>query len=74
MYNNDFLRLKSAEIGYTLPQKLAAKIKLSSCRFYLSGTNLLLFSNFKIWDVEMGGNGLGYPLQRVANLGINLTF
>jgi TonB-linked SusC/RagA family outer membrane protein len=74
MYDHSFLRLKSAEIGYSLPKKWLGYIKLSSCRFYLSGTNLLLFSKFKLWDVEMGGNGLGYPLQRVINIGINLTF
>ena len=72
--NNTFLRLKSAEIGYQLPDKLVKKIGLTSLRCYLSGTNLLLFSSFKLWDVEMGGNGLGYPLQRVYNLGINLSF
>jgi TonB-linked SusC/RagA family outer membrane protein len=74
LQNNSFLRLKSAEIGYSLPQKLSNKLKLSSLRFYVSGTNLLLFSKFKLWDVEMGGNGLGYPLQRVINLGINISF
>ena len=74
MQNGDFIRLKSAEIGYTIPEALSSKVKITSFRIYLSGTNLLLFSNFKLWDVEMGGNGLGYPLQRVINLGINLTF
>ncbi|MDR1221860.1 MAG: TonB-dependent receptor [Tannerella sp.] len=75
MQDNSFLRLKSVEIGYALPQKWTNKIRQSSSfRFYLSGTNLLLFSKFKLWDVEMGGNGLGYPLQRVVNLGINLSF
>ncbi|MDR3246955.1 MAG: SusC/RagA family TonB-linked outer membrane protein, partial [Prevotellaceae bacterium] len=74
MRENNFLRFKSAEIGYSLPNSWINKVKLTSCRFYLSGTNLLLFSGFKLWDVEMGGNGLGYPLQRVFNLGINLSF
>lgn len=74
MRDNSFLRLKSAEIGYSLPKKLIDRLRLESCRLYLSGTNLLLFSGFKLWDVEMGGNGLGYPLQRVFNIGINLTF
>jgi TonB-linked SusC/RagA family outer membrane protein len=72
--DNSFLRLKSAEIGYSLPQKWIDHLRMSSCRVYLSGTNLLLFSKFNLWDVEMGGNGLGYPLQRVFNIGINLTF
>ena len=49
-------------------------MRLTTCRFYASGTNLLLFSKFKLWDVEMGGNGLGYPIQRVINLGLNLSF
>lgn len=74
MQNGDFLRFKSFELGYTLPLFFAEKLKIESCRFYLSGTNLLLFSNFKLWDVEMGGNGLGYPIQRVFNIGLNLKF
>ncbi|KAA6301014.1 MAG: TonB-dependent receptor SusC [Candidatus Ordinivivax streblomastigis] len=74
MQNSSFLRLKSAEIGYSLPGKWASRVRLESCRFYLSGTNLLLLSKFKLWDVEMGGNGLNYPLQRVINLGVNLSF
>ncbi|GHT67794.1 SusC/RagA family TonB-linked outer membrane protein [Bacteroidia bacterium] len=74
MRNGSFLRLKSAELGYSIPEKFARKLKFSSCRIYLSGTNLLLFSKFKIWDVEMGGNGLKYPLQRVVNVGVNLSF
>ncbi len=74
MEDGDFLRLKSAEIGYSLPARLVGKLQLNKCRLYVSGTNLLLFSKFKLWDVEMGGNGLGYPLQRVINAGINITF
>lgn len=69
-----FVRLKQAEFGYTLPQQLAEKMYMKNLRIYLSGSNLLLLSGFKLWDVEMGGNGLGYPLQRVYNLGVNLTF
>ena len=50
------------------------KFKLEALRIYISGTNLLTFSKFKIWDVEMGGNGLGYPIQRGINLGLNMNF
>jgi TonB-linked SusC/RagA family outer membrane protein len=74
MHNGNYLRLKSMELGYSLPATLTSKLKLSSFRIYVSGTNLLLFSKFKIWDVELGGNGLNYPLQRVLNIGINLSF
>ena len=74
MRDGTFLRLKQAELGYTLPGKWKDKIHLKNLRIYVSGTNLLLFSKFKLWDVEMGGNGLGYPLQKVFNLGINMSF
>ena len=74
MRDGTFLRLKQAELGYSLPNRLTEKIRMSSLRFYLSSTNLLLFSRFKLWDVEMAGNGLGYPIQRVFNVGINLSF
>jgi TonB-linked SusC/RagA family outer membrane protein len=74
MRDGSFLRLKQAEIGYTIPGKWQQKLGLNQIRFYVSGTNLLLFSKFKLWDVEMAGNGLGYPIQRVFNIGLNLTF
>lgn len=69
-----FLRLKQMEFGYTIPTRFTEKLKMNNLRFYVSGTNLLLFSKFKMWDVEMAGNGLGYPNQRVINFGLNVTF
>ena len=74
MRNGSFLRLKSVEIGYTLPRQLTNKIRIESLRVYVSGTNLLTFSKFKMWDPEMGGWGIGYPLQRVYNIGLQVNF
>ena len=74
MRDGTFLRLKSVELGYTLPVHIASKAHMSNLRIYFSGTNLLTFSKFKLWDPEMGGNGLGYPVQRVFNMGIQLSF
>lgn len=74
MRDGSFLRLKQAEIGYTISGKWKKKLHINQARVYVSGTNLLLFSKFKLWDAEMAGNGLGYPIQRVVNIGINFTF
>ncbi len=74
MENGSFLRLKSLELGYSLPKAVTDQLRLNTCRFYLSGTNLLTFSNFDLWDIEMGGNGMAYPIQRVYNLGVNIAF
>ena len=74
MRDGSFLRLKQVELGYTLPRRLQRKIRASTFRIYVNATNLLNFSKFDLWDVEMGGNGLGYPIQRVFNAGLNLNF
>jgi TonB-linked SusC/RagA family outer membrane protein len=74
MRNGAFLRLKSIELGYTLPKSLMKRLGLSNARFYLNGNNLFVISSFKLWDPEMGNNGLAYPLQRVYNVGVNLSF
>jgi TonB-linked SusC/RagA family outer membrane protein len=74
MRDGSFLRLKQAEIGYTFSGNWQKKLHLGNCRLYISGNNLLLLSKFKLWDVEMAGNGTGYPLQRVFNVGLNLSF
>ena len=74
MRNGTFLRLKSVELGYTAPSGFTRKIGLEKIRIYASGTNLLTFSKFKLWDVEMAGNGLGYPIQKVINAGIQISF
>ncbi len=74
MRNGSFIRLKSLEFGYSLPQKTLDRVGISTLRLYVSGTNLFTFSPFKLWDPEMGGNGTGYPNQRVFNFGVQVDF
>lgn len=72
--DGSFVRLKKLEIGFTLPQRWTRSIKMDKARIYFSGTNLFVISKFEMWDPEMAGNGLGYPLQRVFNVGLNVNF
>lgn len=74
MRDGSFLRLKSLEFGYTLPVELVKHAGVKNLRFYFSGTNLLTFSKFKLWDPEMAGDGLGYPIQKVYNVGLQISF
>ncbi len=69
-----FIRLKTVEIGYSLPKKITQKAQIQMARIYASGSNLWLWSKFKMWDPEMADGGLGYPIQRVFNVGINIQF
>jgi TonB-linked SusC/RagA family outer membrane protein len=73
LQEGSFLRLKSVELGYSLPAKVVKKWKLRDTRFYVSSNNLLTFSKFKLWDPEMGGYGLGYPPQKVFNVGVIIS-
>lgn len=62
--DGSFLKLKSAEVGYTW----------RNMRVYLRGQNLLTFSEFDLWDPEMGGgSGLKYPTQRTISFGFQMT-
>ena len=72
--NGDFIRLKNMEVGFSLNQKSLQKLNLQQLRFFVNGSNLFSLSKFKLWDPEMGSNGLGYPLQRTFNLGLQLDF
>ena len=72
--NGRFLRMKTAEIGYTLPKKIFRGMPVENARIYLVGQNLFNITKFELWDPEMGGNGFNYPLQRVYSLGLNISF
>ena len=74
MRDGRFLRMKTAEVGFTLPESWFGNMSISSARLYLSGQNLFQISDFKLWDVEMGGNGFNYPLQTVYSIGLNVSF
>jgi len=67
-----FLRLKTIELGYSLPE--FSKIGMKGSRIYLNAENLFIISPFKMWDTEMGGNGLAYPLNRRFNIGVQVSF
>lgn len=74
MRNGAFMRLKTLELGYTLPKKMIQPIHSKNARIYMSGSNLFQVRKFKLWDPEQAGNPFNYPLQRVINIGLNIEF
>ena len=72
--DGSYIRLKTLEVGYTLPKSITNKIRFNNIRFFLIGTNLLTFSNFKLWDPELGSsNGQQYPLSKTWTLGLTVN-
>lgn len=75
LYDATFVRLKTIELGYTLPKNITSKINVNDVRFFVSGFNVLTWAKEIKWtDPELSGNILYYPPQRVLNLGINVRF
>ncbi|MDR1813865.1 MAG: TonB-dependent receptor [Tannerella sp.] len=75
--NIRYLRLKTAELGYTLPSAISSKLMASQIRFYVNISNLFSLDNVAQYQIDpeiSATNGMVYPQQRVAMLGFNLSF
>lgn len=78
-HNSNWLRLKSVQLGYSIPSNLLSRFRISAFRFYLSGDNLaMIFNSLKKYgagDPEfVSGNGGVYPNMKTVNVGLNITF
>ena len=72
-----YLRVKNVTLGYTLPGQVTQKVRMESARIYVSGTNLLTFTDYSGFDPEVGANGIDlstYPVTRTVSMGININF
>ncbi len=75
LYDATFIRLKTLELGYSLPEKITSKLKVKDFRFYVNGINLLTWSKEIKWsDPELSGEFVYYPQQRIINMGLNVKF
>lgn len=75
LFSKDYIRLKNAEIGYTLPASLISKFRVGGIRAYVNGLNLITIDTLDFYDPEStNSQGRIYPQNRVINVGFNLTF
>jgi TonB-linked SusC/RagA family outer membrane protein len=80
--NASYMRLKTAEIGYSLPAKWLTKVKVNNVRVYMSGYNLLTFTGLKNVDPERPTAGTGdayvefynYPVNKTYTIGATVKF
>jgi TonB-linked SusC/RagA family outer membrane protein len=68
--SGDYIRIKNAEIGYTLPDAWARKVKFSSIRVFIDGENLYTKAAYGEYDPEVGPDN--YPIERVISAGISV--
>ena len=79
LHNASYLRLKTLELGYTLPKVLTKKAAIDRVRFYINCNNLLTFTKrdglMKNVDPESNSSGIRYyPQMKTYNFGVNVTF
>ncbi|MEO8109261.1 MAG: TonB-dependent receptor [Ginsengibacter sp.] len=83
--DGDYVRLKNATIAYNLPGSLISRLKLTSLRVYVTGVNLLTFTNYGGWDPEVntdyragnrnqGSDFYAAPQIRNISAGLNIGF
>ena len=82
--DGSFTSIRNAQIGYTLPLSISAKIKLQSLRIYAAATNLKMWTKYSGYTPEIVNGSLDvfsvgidrgvYPVARTINFGINATF
>ncbi|MDR2121257.1 MAG: TonB-dependent receptor [Tannerella sp.] len=84
--NASFIRLKTAELGYSFPKQWIRKVSIDGLRVYINGYNLWTFTGLDNYDPEHPGttvnnddwnNGQGgyyYPNNKTYNIGVSITF
>jgi len=77
--NSSFLRLKSAELGYSFPKKMISGLGVSSLKIFIGGNNILTFDKVGFVDPEYnpegtGNSGNAYPATKFYSVGVNVAF
>ncbi|MFC2110260.1 SusC/RagA family TonB-linked outer membrane protein [Bacteroidota bacterium] len=72
--DESYLRIQNLTFGYSFPQNVLDRFKLSKCRVFVSGNNLFTFDNLPPGlDPDQGSNGV-YPIMKNYSVGLNLSF
>ena len=79
-----YTRLKSLQIGYTIPKNVTDNLNIDNIRMYVTGENLFTITDLMFFDPEQvrdfpGNNDLlgsasSYPLSRIVSFGVNVSF
>ncbi|WEK37860.1 MAG: TonB-dependent receptor [Candidatus Pseudobacter hemicellulosilyticus] len=75
--SSDYIKLRNAEIGYTLPSGYLQRYKIGYVRFFLNGQNLAIWDKIIVKDRDpeaTDGGNVRYPIQRIINFGLNIQF
>ncbi|MCM1068079.1 MAG: TonB-dependent receptor [Muribaculaceae bacterium] len=72
--DGSYLKLRNIQIGYNLPEKATAKMRMQKFRLYLSAQNLLTIKSKNFTGVDPENPNFGYPIATNVTFGLNVTF
>jgi TonB-linked SusC/RagA family outer membrane protein len=76
LHNVTYLRARTLELGYSLPENLLTTLKIQKARFYINGYNLFSIDNLQEFGIDpevSDTNGLQYPQNKFVNVGVNFS-
>jgi TonB-linked SusC/RagA family outer membrane protein len=73
VWDASYIQLRNITLGYTLPQRLAARLGMERLRLYAAGNNLHYWTDFDSYNPEQG-DVEGYPVARSLTLGLSMSF
>ncbi|HBC32135.1 MAG TPA: hypothetical protein DC024_12955 [Clostridiales bacterium] len=73
LYSADYLRIKTLQLGYTLPKKIIKKMSIDRLRLYVNLENFFTRTSYPGLDPEIGGD-INYPLLKTTSAGLNISF
>lgn len=72
--NGSYMKLRSIQLGYTLPMTFLSKLKMNGARVYISGQNLLTIKSNGLTCTDPENPGWSYPLAASISFGLQLGF
>lgn len=73
LHSADYLRIKTLQLGYTLPKNVSQKLMMNRLRIYANLENFFTITSYPGLDPESGGD-INYPLLKTASVGVNISF
>jgi TonB-dependent starch-binding outer membrane protein SusC len=80
--DGSYLRIKTIQIGYTIPNSITKQAAVDKCRIYFAGDNIYTFTKYKGYNPDVSADALGgrgidyksYPLSKTILFGMQINF
>lgn len=72
--NGSYAKLRTLQIGYSLPAKVIEKLRMTKARFYVSAQNLLTIKSKSLTCTDPENPNWAYPIPTSVSFGLQVNF